>query len=187
MKAESILLTWQKRQLDHDTRAHRDILNLDTNRRVKHMVLHLLKYAGKVATAQIDRNQEALRATLVDTFIICLATANTLNVNVGVSIPLNAASLNELAATMSQGVDLPDIFQSSLVSIAMLGGKMAKAIEATDHLEQGDPRHDLELLIAELVQSLLPVLGALDIDIETTIESHWHCVESKSIFTPQFI
>jgi hypothetical protein len=59
---------------------------------------------------------------------------------------------------------------------------MAKAIEATDHLEDGNPRAVLETLIVELSITMLAVIGDLKIDVPQAIAQRWRSVESKSIF-----
>lgn len=132
--AESILLPIQLAQQEHDQLAHRDILNLDTQTRVKHMTLHFLKYAGKIAYAREDRNEHELGNIIVDAFIICLATANTLNVSIGKALEFYASDLKSLAINLAKDAARETIFDRVLTDLVKISGRMAKAIEATDHL-----------------------------------------------------
>src|SRR5437867_1956696 len=79
MNRYSELSNLQLEQQTHDDIAHRDILALAVQDRVKHMVLHFAKYAGHFADIVETRDEPRFVATLVDTFIICLACANALN------------------------------------------------------------------------------------------------------------
>ena len=181
--AHAIFLQAQIDQQKHDLRAHRDILNLDTHTRIKHMTLHFLKYAGRLAEAQESQDLNILNRSLLDTFIICLATANTLNLNLGKSCPLHAESLSKLAESLHrQNSTSADIYNEALFSVVKISGKMAKAIESTDHLEKGDPRSSLEALVADLGLETLRLVGKANISIENDLMDRWKKVEEKSIF-----
>lgn len=180
--AESILLPIQMAQYEHDQLAHRDILNLDTQMRVKHMTLHFLKYAGKIAYARDNGDEHELSNIIIDTFIICLATANTLNVSIGETIKPTASDLESLAHDLAQDIGRKTIFDRVLTDLVKISGRMAKAIEATDHLENGNPRSELEKLIVELSLAILAAIGTLDIPITEAIKQRWRLVEEKSIF-----
>lgn len=180
--AESILLQIQCEQQAHDLRAHRDILHLDTQTRLKHMTLHFLKYAGKIASARLSKDTLALTNVLVDIFIICLATANTLNVRLGVGSFIIAEDLDQLARKITQESVQGDIFDLALTQLTIISGRMAKSIESTDHLERGNPRAELEELISELTTAMLSIIGMLKIPLQSAVESRWKFVEKKSIF-----
>jgi len=177
------MLQIQREQLAHDIIAHRDILNLDTTTRLKHMALHFLKYAGKIAAVSGVRDNEKLAHTVIDAFIICLATANALNVNLGKYWSCTGKDLQNLAEQMASEEDIDDIFIFSLFSLVEISGKMAKSIESTDHLERGNPRDELEDLIPKLARSMLLTLGILKTPIEDSVKRRWIAVESKSIFS----
>ena len=183
--AESVLLPIQFAQQEHDQFAHRDILNLDTQTRLKHMTLHFLKYAGKIAHAREEANESELGNILVDVLIICLATANTLNVSIGAAIKPSVDDLNlqSLANTLARGIARETIFDRTLTDLVKIAGRMAKSIESTDHLEDGNPRAELETLIGELSVAMLADCGVLGIPIFATIQQCWKSVEAKSIFT----
>lgn len=182
--AEAILLPLQRKQQEHDLLAHRDILNLDTQTRLKHMTLHFLKYAGKMMQARADESISLLCSTLVDTFIICLATANALNVSVGRSLGIEARDLDELASAIDSASHPAQInaYDSALFGFLIIAGRMAKSIESTDHLERGNPRAELEELVVELTRIVLREIGALKLPLTEMIYKRWSAVEEKSIF-----
>jgi hypothetical protein len=180
--ASMIMLQIQRDQNTHDRLAHRDILNLDTHTKLKHMTLHFLKYAGKLAEAHESQSRSSLEAALVDAFIICLATANALNVNLGATWRLFAENLDQLSRSLCPRNCAVDPFDGALFGLVKISGRMAKAIESTDHLERGNPRADLESLIVELASAILSLLGYLETPIEESVRARWIAVESKSIF-----
>lgn len=181
--AEDILLPMQFAQQEHDRLAHQDILSLDIYTRLKHMTLHFLKYAGKIAFAHENDDKVSFSNTMVDVIIICLATANALNVNLGAAIPDRANDLNSLARNLSKKIDVGSIFDRTLMDLVKISGRMAKAIESTDHLERGDPRLELEKLVVILTTAMLGAAGALDVEIERAIKDRWKLIEGKSIFS----
>jgi hypothetical protein len=181
--AEAILLPIQVAQQEHDQRAHRDILHLDTQTRLKHMTLHFLKYAGKIASARDIADKGKLQDILVDILIICFATANTLNVSIGAGLELRTNDLNSLSRQLSQDQKRSDVFDCALTDLVKISGRMAKSIESTDHLERGDPRAELEKLIVELSVVMLATAGSLGVPIQESIEQRWKLIESKSIFS----
>jgi hypothetical protein len=114
--AESILLPLQKMQQAHDEVAHRDILSFDLYKRLKHMVLHFYKYAGRIETARSTGDLQQLRRTLIDAFIICMASANAMNLSIGETIPDSAASndLDSLAHELGKKLQSTDLFAESV-------------------------------------------------------------------------
>jgi len=184
VSAESILLPLQQLQQSHDEVAHRDILSFDLYKRLKHMVLHFYKYAGKIESARIDQDLVQLRKILVDTFIICMASANAMNISLGESIQeeAEAPNIDALAYEIGKKVSTTDLFSEALHSMLILGGQMAKAIESADHMERGDPRATLEALTPRLTVVILGILGHLDGQLDTELRERLHSVEQKSIF-----
>lgn len=180
--AESILLPIQAAQQKHDLLAHKDILSLNAHTLLKHMILHFLKYSGKMAEANHTKNSALFSATLIDTIIICFATANALNLSLGKHITERSFGLSELCKKLGENEDnVANVWGAyALVTIA---GRMAKSIESTDHLEKGNPRIELEFLIVELTKKMLGVAGMFDIDLENEIIKRWGAVEAKSIFS----
>lgn len=182
--AESILLPLQRLQKDHDEAAHRDILHLDLYSKLKHMVLHFYKYSGKIQLAYTENDLSKLYNALIDTFIICMASANAMNLSLGKRIHCceNIENIDSLAIALSKKNIHPSPFLSALESMLIIGGKMAKTIESSDHMEHGNPRVEMEALIPELSVAILSTLGKMDGLIEKNIQTRFHNIEKKSIF-----
>lgn len=187
--AEHILLPLQKLQQAHDEAAHRDILNFDLYKRLKHMVLHFFKYAGKIEAARLEGNSPALRKILVDTYIICMASANAMNLSLGRTIACDCefSDIDALAQALSKSSRGTDLFGEALRPLLLIGGDMAKAIESSDHMERGDPRAMMESLVPQLAAAVLGILGNFDGNIENDIRLRLISVEKKSIFAPLHI
>ena len=183
--AESILLPLQKMQQAHDEVAHRDILSFDVYTRLKHMVLHFYKYAGKIEAAREARDQEALRRTLLDAFIICMASANAINLSVGKDLGATAESsdLDALAHVLAAKVKSRDLFSEATRSLLVIGGPMAKAIESADHMEDANPRAAMSALVPQMTAAILALLGHMQGGIEADVRRRLSEVEEKSIFS----
>ena len=145
------------------------------------MALHFLKYAGKIADAKEREDQAALAAVMTDTIIICLATANALNVSLGVPLTCRANDLQDLCDRLVPDVS-SNVFDSALTALVKIAGRMAKAIESTDHLEKGNPREILDAEIVSLTAAMLGIVGRLHVPLSDAIQGRWHAVESKSFF-----
>lgn len=182
--SENILLPMQKLQQTHDEVAHRDILSFDLYKRLKHMVLHFYKYAGKIEVARTKGDLHALRNTLIDTFIICMASANALNLSLGLFIQCypNTKNLDALSIELGKEIQTNDLFLESLRSLILIGGQMAKTIESADHMERGDPRTAMETLVIKLTRAILGVLGHLNGQLANDVRARLQSVELKSIF-----
>lgn len=182
--AENILLPLQKLQQAHDEVAHRDILNFDLYKRLKHMVLHFYKYAGRIETARGTGDTQQLRRTLIDAFIICMASANAMNLSLGESITdvAEANDLDSLAHELGKKIQCTDLSAEAVRTLVVLGGQMAKAIESADHMERGDPRATMEGLVAQLAAVVLGILGHLNGKLDSDVRARLHGVELKSIF-----
>ena len=181
--SEAILLPLQKLQQHHDEVAHRDILSFDLYKRLKHMVLHFYKYAGKVEGARVAGDVDCLRHTLVDTFIICMASANALNQSLGEAIPVVAESndIDALTHVLAKDIRAADLFSDALRHLVVVGGQMAKAIESADHMENGNPRADMSKLVPELTRATLGVLGHLRGGLDGDIRKRLADVERRSV------
>lgn len=112
----------QLTQYKHDSNYHQDIICLRTSERVKHLILHFTKYLGRF------HEQGFNVKTITDTLICCLSLANTLGIKI-----------NSSEMTFQSSVTFDSFLKSYAISI----GAMAKAIEATDHLEAFDTKETL--------------------------------------------
>lgn len=182
--AESILLPLQKLQQKHDELAHRDILSFDLYKRLKHMVLHFYKYAGRIEASRSTDDTQQLRRTLIDTFIICMASANAMNLSLGETITdaSEANDLDSLAHELGKKIHSTDLYAEAVRALVLLGGQMAKAIESADHMERGDPRASMEELVAQLTVVVLSILGKLNGKLDNDVRARLNGVELKSIF-----
>lgn len=182
--AEEVLLPLQRLQQQHDEVAHRDILSFDLYKRLKHMVLHFYKYAGHVEAARQARDDIALRRVLVDSLIICMASANALNLSLGAQIEEQAEFLDidALANAVAKHVRVGDAYEDALRHLVLIGGRMAKAIESSDHMEDGNPRSEMTRLVPELAIAMLAVCARTGLGLEGEIRARLAGVEGKSIF-----
>jgi hypothetical protein len=182
--AESILLPLQKLQQHHDEVAHRDILSFDLYKRLKHMVLHFYKYAGNIESLRESRDAASLRRVLLDAFIISMASANAINLSLGKAMPVMAEeqSLDALAQALAKQLPSQDLFGESVSALVLIGGKMAKAIESSDHMEDANPRAAMTALVPQMTGAILGVLGHLSGGLEADVRSRLRAVEGKSIF-----
>ena len=94
MPVRDQLLALQWAQLKHDEAYHKDVVILPLAQRIKHMALHNTKYTAYFFEAVENGDETRLTKTLVDAFIIALASANTLNYDLGKA--LDEASANHL-------------------------------------------------------------------------------------------
>jgi hypothetical protein len=181
--ASAILLQAQLEQHKHDLRAHRDILYLDTHTKIKHMTLHFIKYASRILDARQQQSKAILEKALLDSLIICLATANALNLHVSKNSYINAKNLDDLCTILSQmSSSATDVYERALTALVVHSGKMAKAIESTDHLERGDPRSVLEAEVENLTLDILTIIGSEGMKIGNLMSDRWNKVEEKNIF-----
>jgi hypothetical protein len=183
--AEEILLPLQRLQLAHDEAAHRDILSFSLHTRLKHMVLHFYKYAGNIEAARVTGDRVALRRTLVDAYIICMASANALNLSLGEALPVyaEARDLDSLAQVFGRKLIGRDVFSEAISQFVLIGGKMAKALESEDHMEDGNPRAAMMMLVPRMTEAVLGLLGHLDGGLDTAVRKRLQSVEQKSIFS----
>lgn len=181
---ERILLPLQRLQHEHDKVAHQDILSFDLHKRLKHMVLHFYKYAGKIQAANDSQDRVELRRALLDAFIICMASANALNLSLGtvISTEVESVDLDELSEVLAERVASENLYASAARDFLLIGGRMAKAVESADHMEDGNPRGDMTRLLPELTITVLAHLGHLGRGLEADIRTRLARVEQKSIF-----
>jgi len=173
------LLELQDQQRRHDEVAHRDILCLSVRDRLKHMVLHHAKYAGKLYGLSLEDDTERVLATVVDAFIICLATANILNLDLQKRVLGNIK-----VVSFAQGGAKEDTcqFEIFLRTLVVETGHMAKACESLDHVEKFDYRTTIEDSTVELTRALLSLSSERAFDLPAAVRRRWLTVEQKSIF-----
>lgn len=181
-KSEHVLLRLQRVQQMHDELAHRDILSFDLYKKLKHMVLHFYKYAGRIEQAKSTNDLAELERTLIDTFIICMASANAMNISLSATIGLKADNLATVTEMLGKDFVGQDIFSLAVRELILIGGRMAKVVESSDHMERGDPRQQMESLVPKLAAVILGCLGAQRVDVDSAVRARLSAVEAKSIF-----
>ncbi len=184
VKSGSYLLNLQWTQLAHDERYHKDVVIMPLGERVKHMALHMAKYSGYLAEIDVD-DQERVARILADAFIITLATANTLNQDLGVDLGDGASDVTDLAR-------LADVVGSDLGSdnsvagllrpFARHAGALAKACESLDHMETFPFRAAMRDSNLALFKLVVAAGAARSIPLEQRYRERLRVVEERSIF-----
>ena len=188
MSAAKELFELQMRQQGHDDRVHRDILCLPVQARIKHMVFHFAKYTGHLIKAKQERDEKLLMSTLVDTWVIVLASSNMLNIKLSKALNIEEKDFPNLSE-VGQGLaaslypSSSDVYDLGLCELGKITGRMAKACESLDHLEKWDYRSCLEQCIIEIAKLSLAMSSLIRRDLGPLVYERWEAVERKSIFS----
>ncbi|KHL56235.1 hypothetical protein OZ10_09290 [Xanthomonas cannabis pv. cannabis] len=122
LKAEDMsvhLRRMQSAQRLHDELFHPEIVRLEAGRRIAHLALHLAKYCGDIKAASLEGDESRYRRAIVDSAIIASSAATALHIDLSVS---------EFAFSCEDDFEFEDVMVISV-------GKLAKAVEALDHVE----------------------------------------------------
>lgn len=175
MRNQQVLLDlrkFQAAQEQHDQLAHRDILSLPVPKRLTHFTLHFSKYVGLLAKALAVQDAKPLVARVItDSFVIVLASANALSLDLGASMDSQQADKGPM----------PTDFLRLVLRFADLTGGMAKACEALDHLEDYPFRSSLERATRSLVPTIVAMANSHGIDLSQTVTERWRAVEQKGL------
>jgi hypothetical protein len=178
------LLQLQLEQFQHDEMYHREIARLTVQHRLSHMVLHLAKYVGAIASADID--SEKLDRAIVDGVIISLSTANILNLKLADKLIRNGASFPNLSALGLRAARTAGVDQFNrdwlLKKMAVGVGQMAKGCESIDHLEAFPFREAITEGLLEVLTALLVVMAVRGVNPSTAVRHRLMGVKEKSIF-----
>jgi len=184
---EDQVLALQWAQLRHDQFYHSDILVLPIGQRVKHFALHMAKYVGHIAEVVENDDDNLLEATLIDAFIICLACANALQLNLGEvlssrSRPL-ARNLQSLGRQLADGLKVPNSDTGWLLrTMARCVGRLAKACESLDHIEDYPFRATMLDSTRSLVEVILAAACLRGIAVTEKAATRIQSMEAKHIF-----
>lgn len=184
-----MILDLQKRQHKHDQEHHQDIFNISYPERMNHYVLHFSKYTGRLSREGLGRKEtrDTLRKTIADSVIVALASANTLNMDIGKRLRkdynINSEELSVVAeelneANLSDEHEISDWLFSRLATPA---GNMANAMESLDHMESVNTRQVLEDETVEIMRVLLIAAYNLDVDLAKILDDRWNEIEEESI------
>ena len=187
MTVQRQMLALQWGQLQHDELYHKDIVRLPVGDRLRHMTLHMAKYLGVIVEALEARDDERIEGTLVDMFIIDLASANALNMDLGREATAGRTqifdNLVELGVAIATELGRPDDDGMWLVRrIAHHSGRLAKACESLDHLEAFPFRETLRDHVLGLFKVVIAEASFRQIDLTERSSARLKTVESANIF-----
>jgi hypothetical protein len=188
LREDFLRLQWA--QLRHDEAYHKDVVIMPLAERVKHMALHNAKYTAYFFDAIDDADQVKLTKTLTDAFVIVLATANTLNQDIGSDLGASAdayQSFRSLGASLAESTGRDDADDYWLVrNFARHTGRLAKVCESWDHLESILFRDEMKRCNLELLKAILAEASARRLDMAECYKSRMRQVEGRSIFDKLF-
>jgi hypothetical protein len=167
----------QAAQYKHDQAAHQDIAGLPVPDRVTHFTLHFAKYVGQLAGARRRRDDQLTAKVVTDSFVIALAAANAMNVDLQHRIKEGKYS-EELTALE---LDRELTFDSLVLKYAEVVGQMSKACEALDHMEDFPVRSTQErgvVLLLSVIRGLADLEG---IDLSLAAKARWRQIEQKPL------
>jgi hypothetical protein len=189
MSVRDQLLELQWSQLKHDEAYHKDVVILPLAERIKHMALHNAKYTGHFIDAIDSGDAARLSKTLTDAFIITLASANTLNQDLGSDL----AAIGEAESLKAAGEQLADVLPRNasdplwiVRQFAKHTGQLAKICESWDHLEPVPFREGMKASNLALLQIVLADCAGRAIDIAVAYKTRIRIVETRSIFDKHF-
>ncbi|WP_454781682.1 hypothetical protein [Legionella sp. WA2022007384] len=156
------LMLLQKKQIIHDIKYHSDIMYLPLPDRLKHIVLHLSKYAGKLL---LSKNFEKECA---DIMICCLALGNVLKHRLNITL------------LKRPQIYFKDYIHNYIISVS----KIAKAVEALDHIENYPSFKVLTCEIDYILTQTIMFTCGLDINPIKIIHNRWDSIEEK-FFIPK--
>jgi hypothetical protein len=188
LREQFLKLQWA--QLKHDEAYHKDVVIMPLAERIKHMALHNAKYVAYLFEAVDEGNDAKLTKTLIDAFVIVLASANTLNQDIALDL---GASAGEEPSFQSLGTSLAKVAarngddQYWLVrNFARHTGRLAKVCESWDHLESIVFRDEMKRCNLDLLKAILAEASARQLDLAESYKSRMRQVEGRSIFDQLF-
>jgi hypothetical protein len=181
------LLALQWAQVNHDQNYHRDVSVLPTVQRIKHMAFHYAKYAAYLLEAVEQHDDVRVDSTLVDAFIIALATANILNHQLSADLHCeNEASLSEVGARLVKTLPRNAADELWVVKqFVRLSGRLAKMCESLDHLEALPFRDELTTANCSLLKIVLAEASIRQLDLPGRYRARIRSVEERSMFDRQ--
>lgn len=184
------LLKLQWAQLKHDEAYHKDVVIMPLAERIKHMALHNAKYVAYFFDALDQGDDAKLTKTLTDAFIIVLASANTLNQDLGQDLGARAeteSSLPAIGASLAGDMACEDADDYWLIrNFARHTGRLAKVCESWDHLEGIVFRDEMKQCNLELFKVILAEASTRQLDLAEAYQSRMRQVETRSIFDRLF-
>lgn len=182
------LFNLQIAQLEHDELFHKEITRLNIHQRLNHMALHFAKYSGKICDCILNNpNEQNLKRTIVDSFVISVTCANTLNLRISdrliPSREQKFSSLDELGNDLIKrlGIDIHDSLWL-VKAFPVVAGEFAKACESVDHLESFRYRESMIDSVTRICSLILVAALQLKVDLVAETPLRLNAVKKKSIF-----
>lgn len=190
MTEASDLIDLQKRQHNHDQEHHQDIFNTSYPDRMNHYVHHFSKYVGRLSREYSNELElsEHLEKTLADSFIVALAAANTLNLDIHQQVQqrhgINETapeSIGEEINELNRDKNPEEVQEWLFKELAVPAGEMANAMESLDHMESMAVRQVLEEETIRVAEDLLIAANMMDTNLGLLLEDRWTQIEEDSI------
>lgn len=182
------LFKLQTEQLDHDELFHKEITRLTIHQRLNHMALHFAKYSGKICNCVLNSlNEQILRKTIIDSFIISITCANILNLRISEKLinPSESeySSLSDLGYSIAKRLEINTQDSLWLVkTFPVAAGEFAKACESIDHLESYKYRESIIDSAVKICSLMITAASYLKIDLVSEVPLRLNEVKKKSIF-----
>ncbi len=182
------LFKLQTAQLDHDELFHKEITRLNVHQRINHMALHFAKYSGSICDCLLNApNESTLKKNIVDSFIISITCANTLNIRI--SEKLTTEMLDKATSFFALGNNIAALWEINTEDSLWLArnypvvvGKLAKACESIDHLEPYAYRELIADNVIRICFLMLIAASVYKIDLVSEVPLRLAGVKRKSIF-----
>jgi len=176
----------QMHQRERYTCVHHDISCFPYPERIKHLTLHLAKYAAALAH-EYNTPTEFIR-TVVDVFIVCLSAAEILEIDLSNVAEKWGASTADQSPLIKPGLAIwereskVDVRQGSYFrDLSIIVGRMAAACEALDHRESVHYRSVLHDPIVELCRISFIMASALSLDLMSAVTGRWQEAKAPEI------
>jgi hypothetical protein len=180
---EDRVFALQWAQLKHDEIYHRDIAILPIGERMKHFALHFTKYVGYLAEAIDSGDDRSFERPLVDAFVISLASANALHLDLGktlASAETRIDTLEKLGLVLADQLNHPQRDDLWLLKqFARHSGKLAKACESLDHVESHPFRETMVDSVLCIIKVLFAEASVRGINIVKQAGERLREIESK--------
>ncbi len=181
------LFSLQTQQYLHDRNYHWDIQVLPVHQRLNHYALHFSKYVGRLIEASLSEDAQTYQQALTDFFIISLAAANTLNLNLSDEIQKNVSlvdcELSEMVNLIYEKyLNTPNDYFYTVELLALYTGRLAKACESVDHLEKYPFRETIAKYIIHIaIQSMVTASNA-ELDLIQATQNRLQPIKERFIF-----
>lgn len=183
-----LAIAWKQDR--HDSIYHADIYTMNRKDNLTHMTMHLSKYLGKLITDDSRFFMES-EPILIDALIVLVSMANRMNycladncedtiIQMADYDPGNPALSIQKRLYSRRSSD--DVTRSSLcLEYAVQIGKISKALEAVDHMEDFPVRQHIVTAISKLFMLTMALFGKPDIgSFGVSIKKRLESIEEKN-------